>query len=241
MSRLWRIDELARVVALALDAAGYRGPASARVRSKPDLRTIRYYTTLGLLDRPAEMRGRTAYYSRRHAMQLVAIKRLQERGATLLQVQQLLAGADERTLAKYSGVPGSFWQRLPEALQADSTSASGGERALRAQSPPESQTERALQERWWLAAPRPTPDVATPQRDQGSGEDGGEHKPGCEAAYALHLHIAPAVSLVVQDVRPEQLDNSAVRSIRQAARPVVEALQRLGLLKLERGGGRQSE
>src|SRR5262245_45243958 len=76
---LWTIDELGAQVALAL-SVDYEGPHNSRIREVPDRRTIRYYTTLGLIDRPAEMRGRTALYGRRHLLQLVAIKRLQARG-----------------------------------------------------------------------------------------------------------------------------------------------------------------
>ena len=54
---LWTIDELGERVAGALGGPGYEGVPSGRVRDVPDLRTIRYYTTLGLLDRPAAMRG----------------------------------------------------------------------------------------------------------------------------------------------------------------------------------------
>src|SRR5919202_1029774 len=88
---LWTLDELCAQVALAL-AADYAGQASGRVREVPDRRTIRYYTTLGLVDRPAAVRGRTALYSTRHLLQLVAIKRLQARGLTLAEVQRRLLG-----------------------------------------------------------------------------------------------------------------------------------------------------
>src|SRR5262249_33767362 len=79
---LWTIDDLSARVAEAL-SAGYAGVRSGRVRNVPDCRTIRYYTTLGLLDRPAVMRGRTALYGPRHLLQLVAIKRLQAQGLSL--------------------------------------------------------------------------------------------------------------------------------------------------------------
>src|SRR5881392_2255064 len=93
---LWTIDELGTRAALAL-SVDYAGPPNGRVREVPDRRTIRYYTTLGLLDRPAEMRGRTALYGRRHLLQLVAIKRLQARGLSLAEVQvELAAASDER-------------------------------------------------------------------------------------------------------------------------------------------------
>ena len=84
---LGTIDELSVAVAAALEE-GYAGAPNARVREVPDPRTIRYYTTLGLIDRPAEMRGRTAFYGRRHLLQLVAIKKLQARGRSLAEIQQ---------------------------------------------------------------------------------------------------------------------------------------------------------
>src|SRR4051812_34246003 len=87
----WTLDELSEQVARVLENEA-PGPLDGRVREVPDRRTIRYYTTLGLLDRPVEMRGRTAYYGNRHFWQLVAIKRLQAKGLQLVQIQQSLLG-----------------------------------------------------------------------------------------------------------------------------------------------------
>src|SRR5437588_11584532 len=101
---LWTIDELGGQVALAL-SVDYEGQASGRVREIPDRRTIRYYTTLGLLDRPAEMRGRTAIYGRRHLQQLVAIKRLQTRGLSLAEIQQHLLGMTAPALTRLAQLP----------------------------------------------------------------------------------------------------------------------------------------
>lgn len=97
------IAELADTVALAL-ADGFAGVENGRVRDVPDQRAIRYYTTLGLLDRPAEMRGRVAYYGRRHLLQLVAIKRLQARGLSLAQVQEQLLGLSDSRLEQLAAV-----------------------------------------------------------------------------------------------------------------------------------------
>jgi DNA-binding transcriptional MerR regulator len=83
---------------------GYGGQADGRVRDVPDMRTIRYYTTLGLLDRPAQMRGRTALYGLRHLLQLVAVKRLQAQGLTLAEVQQRLVGCSDTALRAIAGV-----------------------------------------------------------------------------------------------------------------------------------------
>lgn len=115
----WRIDELAERAAAVLD--GTAAPAaSGRVTPLPDRRMLRYYTTLGLLDRP-EVRGRVAYYGRRHLLQVVAIKRLQAGGATLAQVQEALAGATTSTLERIADLPPEpapaparqFWRRAP--------------------------------------------------------------------------------------------------------------------------------
>jgi hypothetical protein len=103
---LWTIDELSAGVAEAL-AADYPGQSNGRVRDVPDRRTIRWYTTIGLLDRPAAMRGRTALYGRRHLLQLVAIKRLQAAGHTLAAVQRELVGATGTMLADIARLPGA--------------------------------------------------------------------------------------------------------------------------------------
>jgi DNA-binding transcriptional MerR regulator len=99
---LWTIDELGERVAIALGSPDYKGVPSGRVRDVPDLRTIRYYTTLGLLDRPAAMRGRTALYGPRHLLQLVAIKRLQARGLSLAAVQERVVGLSDAGLRRLS-------------------------------------------------------------------------------------------------------------------------------------------
>jgi hypothetical protein len=137
----WTLDELSAQVALAL-AVDYAGPASGRVREVPDARTIRYYTTLGLIDRPAEMRGRTALYGVRHLLQLVAIKRLQAQGLSLAEVQGRLVGLTDAALRELAqvttdGTPaagakkdeagrGDFWKATPEpAARADGAEATG--------------------------------------------------------------------------------------------------------------------
>lgn len=104
MQPLWTLDELTAQVALALGLTGPR-QASGRVRDIPDRRTIRYYGTLGMVDPPAEFRGRTALYNNRHLCQLVAIKRLQARGLTLTEVQQRLLGATDTQLRKLADLP----------------------------------------------------------------------------------------------------------------------------------------
>lgn len=96
------IADLATAVAAVL-AHGYDGVRSGRVRHLPDARTIRWYQTLGMVDRPASFRGRTALFSRRHVLQLVAIKRLQAAGHPLADIQRGLVGATDGELARAAG------------------------------------------------------------------------------------------------------------------------------------------
>lgn len=92
------IRELAANAARELSSADV-DQSSGRVSDVPSSRTIRYYASHGLLDSPDDWEGRTAIYGRRHLMQLVAIKRLQARGATLSQIQERLHGLPEENLA----------------------------------------------------------------------------------------------------------------------------------------------
>jgi DNA-binding transcriptional MerR regulator len=95
---LWNLEQLSDRVA-GLLADGYEGQTNGRVRELPNGRTIRWYTTIGLVDRPLATRGRTALYGPRHALQLAAIKQLQARGLTLAEVQQRLLGISDEDLA----------------------------------------------------------------------------------------------------------------------------------------------
>jgi DNA-binding transcriptional MerR regulator len=98
----WTIDELARRVADVLAGDGYAAP-NGRVRDVPDARAIRWYATIGLVDRPSSMRGRTARYGDRHLLQLVAIKRRQAEGRSLAEIQAELTGATDETLRRVAG------------------------------------------------------------------------------------------------------------------------------------------
>ena len=100
----WTLDELAERVDMAL-AVDYHGQPSGRVRAVPDRRAIRWYTTIGLIDRPVAHRGRTALYGPRHLLQLVAVKRLQAKGLPLVAIQQELAGATDSQLARVARLP----------------------------------------------------------------------------------------------------------------------------------------
>ena len=117
MKASWRIAELQTAVEIALESGGYDGQSSARIRSVPDTRAIRYYTTLGILDRPGEMKGRTALYGRRHVLQLVSIKRLQVEGLKLGEIQQRLTGLTDRKLGTIAKLPKGYWDTLEGELE----------------------------------------------------------------------------------------------------------------------------
>lgn len=216
MRQRWKIDELARVVEAALEAGDYGGQESARVRSVPDARTIRYYTTLGLLDKPAEMRGRTAYYGRRHVLQLVAIKRLQSQGRSLVEVQQALAGADDRSLKRHAALPEDFWQCAADhgAASADAAADAKPQTAKPTGMP----AGRQRRESFWQEMPRIEPAgesvrVAT-----------GEMAP----ISALHLQVAPGVRLEVEGIEPGKLNEAAFGEVAAALHSLAAALERAG-------------
>lgn len=101
---MWTLDELVERVREALEAE-YPGAPNGRVRDLPDRRAIRWYSTIGLVDKPLGMRGRTALYGPRHLQQLVAIKRRQAEGLTLAQIQEELTAVTPTALTDIAHVP----------------------------------------------------------------------------------------------------------------------------------------
>ncbi len=102
MDEQWTLNELVTEAAARL--AALPTPTNGQIRAVPDDRTVRYYGTIGLLDRPLGARGRTALYGRRHLAQIVAIKRLQSTGRSLAEIQTLWATLDDHALTRMSGV-----------------------------------------------------------------------------------------------------------------------------------------
>ncbi len=100
----WTQEELVQRAAAALAGPAYPGAPNGRIRDVPDRRTVRWYTTIGLVDRPSDMRGRTALYGQRHLLQIVAIKRLQAQGLSIAEIQAQLVGATNATLRRVAGV-----------------------------------------------------------------------------------------------------------------------------------------
>jgi len=214
MEPRWKIAELAEVVGRVMASTGQVEQTSARVRDVPDLRTIRYYTTLGMVDRPLEMQGRTAYYGRRHVWQLLAIKRLQATGATLVEIQQKLAGANDRTLQKLAGAPNALLS---------------GERYIAGPAAPvDGKRTVTRSETFWADAT-----VSSPLSS-------GELAPavpttGLLARPAVHLKLAEGVTLVLEGVQLGALNRDKVAAIEIAARGLVKQLRRQGITTARKG------
>lgn len=92
------LEELSNEVASNLERYGLLGAQQdQRVSAVPDARTIRYYTTLGLIDRP-RMDGRQARYGQRHVLQILSIKALQGAALPLAEIQSRLYGRSDAEL-----------------------------------------------------------------------------------------------------------------------------------------------
>lgn len=126
----WTVEELVELSARLLPED--KG-SSKRVRWNPNPRLIRYYTTLGLLDRAFGARGRVVHYGSRHLLQLLAVKALQAQGHTLQEIQERLYGQPDKTLRELSGLPGDWFE---QALQKQAEPTSGSARSEFWKQPP---------------------------------------------------------------------------------------------------------
>jgi DNA-binding transcriptional MerR regulator len=241
----WTIAELGRKVADALATTGYEGPANGQVRAVPNERSIRYYTTLGLLDRPVEIRGRTALYGPRHLMQLVAIKRLQARGHSLADVQATLAGASPRKLARIADVPRAVWAEDEggdlEARDTRSDAVAGAAPAEAAppararfwdEVPAEASEVPARAGEMAAGAPALVAAIASESDEPEETEDAGRRAAGAPVLLAS-MTLAPGVTLLFQpDRSPNATDAEALR---RAAAQLLHELEARGLVITSQG------
>ncbi len=196
----WTIEQLRDAVSAAL-GAGYDGPPNGRVRDVPDERTIRYYTTLGLIDRALEMRGRTALYGRRHLLQLVAIKKLQASGQALALVQRTLAGQTDAALERLAGISSA-----PAMTGASSI--------------PHSRRE------FWKETPAPSRPAVSDETESIAAEAIEPAPPAEELAQSLQgVTLAENVTLLLASSRP--LKSEDVDALRSVSRPLIDLLIKL--------------
>ena len=211
----WTLSDLVAEVAARITALP--APSNGQVRAVPDERTVRYYGTIGLLDRPLAMRGRTALYGRRHLAQVVAIKRLQTMGQSLAEIQARWPTLDELTLARMSGI----------ALPAGAAGA------------PAVQPRPTGRKDFWKSAPAeaaapPAPESAPTMSLSASPAPESPPLSGPAAATAplaveLRVELAPGVSLSIAMSHDLALTTADVRAIRAAAAPLMEELARCRL------------
>jgi len=69
-----------------------------RVTTIPTERTIRFYTTKGLVDKPAGREAQSALYGYRHLLQILVVKYLQSHYLPLLKIRALVGNATNRDL-----------------------------------------------------------------------------------------------------------------------------------------------
>ncbi|BCY07854.1 MerR family transcriptional regulator [Actinoplanes sp. L3-i22] len=238
---MWTMEELVDRVRTALTAE-YSGAPNGRVRDLPDPRSIRWYSTIGLVDRPLGTRGRNALYGPRHLTQIVAIKRLQAAGRTLAEIQAELAGASAEELTELARVPAEL---LNTDGPADPPSASERQPFWKAPAAPASPPE--LTTDWAFPTPAPagpplhdlpkdqstphlgtrsappptTPDVPPPPGDPGALLLGGTD------ALLTGVPLGAGVILLVPGAL--HLDLAGRAELAAAARPLLDLLASRGL------------
>lgn len=201
---MWTMDELVERVGEAL-AAEYPGAPNGRVRDVPDRRAIRWYTSIGLVDRPLGMRGRTALYGPRHLQQLVAIKRRQAEGRSLAQIQGEFTFLSPDRLIEVSQVP-------PRLLESDG--------------PGPDQPVDGHRPRFWAQPPTaelPTADAPPPVHHEPLTRQPHRHEVATRPVAGVTL--GGGVILLV----PHPLSDTDRADIAAAAAPLLDLLEARGL------------
>ena len=151
------------------------------------------------------MCGRTAYYGRRHVLQLVAIKRLQARGLSLVDVQRRWRGLTIRGLSRLA--------ELPEGLLEQSVVESVGskERPSQGHGTPLS----AARDRFW----------ADPPRSSRPGETASERTAG-DSPRAIRDCVAIRVDRGAVLILERSRENDVAESQLAVLEPVLRSLRR---------------
>jgi len=108
---------LADVVSLVnaqLDELETRQP-SRRAVERVDGRTVRFYTSKGVIE-PPEREGRNAWYSRRHVLALLAVKACQAKGLSLAQISALVRGGSDDSLLRLIEASATPTASVPSSL-----------------------------------------------------------------------------------------------------------------------------
>lgn len=200
----WTLRQLSARVGQAL-AVDYSGPANRQAKAVPNERTLRYYMTIGLLDRPHSWRGRTALFGEHHLLQVAAIKRLQEQGFSLESIQQKLFGLSGN---KLQGIA-----RLPQSTIGDAQVVS------EENSDPKRQTEDTVTQKntpFWRAGDRDRRPLAQPVTEP----------PQPTPSELQTLQLDPQIALVWFGLSCDPQERQALQ---QAALPLQQFLKSRGL------------
>ena len=224
---MWTMDELVDRVRRAL-AAEYPGAPNNRVRDLPDRRAVRWYTTIGLVDRPLGMRGRAALYGPRHLLQLVALKRRQAQGRALAEIQAELAGAGDAALAEVARVPAELL--VADGVEPDA----GGPARVRFWASPALTATSPVAAPSAAASSAPAPSAAAPSAFATTAPAAAS--PARAAASATPGAVGGVAlgggAVLVLPGLPTENDRAAIAA---AARPLIALLAELGLLTTEDG------
>lgn len=231
MESPWTLPELVDEVAARI--AALPAPRNGQVRAIPDDRTVRYYATLGLLDRPSAMRGRTALYGARHVAQVVAIKRLQAAGRSLAEIQALWPTLDDATLARMSGVAlgaarrrperAGFWKREPRTSEGAPAGMAGPARTEGGRGEPgvDQNVGGAEESAGAAHGDDVAPVLAEGRAPATAGDERGTGAPAVELRIELSPGVVLSLSVTDESVVMSPAD---VRELRAAAAPLLAEL-----------------
>ena len=163
-----------------------------KVTDRPDVRTIRYYVTRGLLPKADGYEGGRARYGGAHLIRLLLIKKLQAEHHTLTRISGLLDAADDGSVLRLL---------LGEDPHSRETREAGPERTAPPSEPGETPTSVATS----ISKPGPLPG-RTVQRVELYGGASLEVPPETIASPAERVALARALEAAAATLRGEQED-----------------------------------
>ena len=181
---------------------------SGRVSDIPTVRTVRYYATHGLLEKPVDWRGRTALYGARHLLTLVAIKRLQARGESLQDVQGRLVGLTLEELEELAGLTLEELEPGEEDTQAEEKASPDVEGA-------DADASGGRQRSFWMSRPEASTDAP---------EEVAPRRPSREVDLVRGIRMDDEVLLLLERANRE-IEADDVAAIKVAAEPLLRLLR----------------
>jgi hypothetical protein len=148
------------------------------------------------------MRGRKAYYGRRHLLQLVAIKRLQAQGLSLVEIQQKLFGAKDAALKKLAGVSDEDLAVAPAKAASPEVAATVPE-----------VDAIAPRQRFWEELPEVSSEPGQPAAEK-------------TPRPAIFFPVTAGASLVIENISPHRLAD-VLPALEAALEPLRHVIQQL--------------